>query len=149
MAARIHPLTYPNTRYDPAPLVDLSSRSERERLGPSALKAFFNIMERWGVRDEDARQLLGGVTNGPYYEMKKAPASRMLDADKLLRVSYLVGIFKALNILHAKKLADEWVQLPNTNRIFAGQSPLAFMMAGGAPAMQTVRRLLDARRGGV
>jgi hypothetical protein len=148
MAARIHPLKYPNTRYEPAPLVDLSSRTERERLGPSALKAFFNIMESWGVRDEDARQLLGGVTNGPYYEMKRAPASRVLDSDKLLRVSYLVGIFKALNILHAKKLADEWVQLPNTNRIFSGQAPLAYMIAGGAPAMQTVRRLLDARRGG-
>jgi hypothetical protein len=149
MAARAHPLKYPNTRYEPSPLVDLSSRAERERLGPSALKAFFNIMERWGVRDEDARQLLGGVTNGPYYEMKKHPAGRVLDADKLLRVSYLVGIFKALNILHSKKLADEWIQLPNTNRIFAGQAPLAFMTAGGTPAMQTVRRLLDARRGGV
>jgi hypothetical protein len=149
MAARPHPLKYPNTRYEPSPLVDLSSRAERERLGPSALKAFFNIMVRWGVRDEDARQLLGGVTNGPYYEMKKHPAGRVLDADKLLRVSYLVGIFKALNILHSKKLADEWIQLPNTNRIFAGQAPLAFMTAGGTPAMQTVRRLLDARRGGV
>src|ERR1700704_3225071 len=142
-------LSYPATRYDPSPVVDLASKAERERLSPSALKAFFNMMDRWSVRDEDARQLLGGVTNGPYYEMKKAPAGRMLEADKLLRVSYLVGIFKALNILHAKKLADDWVQLPNTNRIFAGQSPLAFMMAGGAPAMQTVRRLLDARRGGV
>jgi hypothetical protein len=149
MAARAHPLKYPNTRYEPAPLVDLSSKAERERLGPSALKAFFNIMERWGVRDEDARQLLGGVTNGPYYEMKKDPAGRVLDADKLLRVSYLVGIFKALNILHSQRLADEWVKLPNTNRIFGGMTPLAYMTSGGTPAMQTVRRLLDARRGGV
>jgi hypothetical protein len=149
MTARAHPLKYPNTRYAPAPLVDLSSKAERERLGPSALKAFFNIMERWGVRDEDARQLLGGVTNGPYYEMKKDPAGRVLDADKLLRVSYLVGIFKALNILHSQRLADEWVKLPNTNRIFGGMTPLAYMTSGGTPAMQTVRRLLDARRGGV
>lgn len=148
MAARTQPFKYPATRYEPSPLVDLSSKAERERLGPSALKAFFNIMEHWGVRDEDARQLLGGVTNGPFYEMKKAPGNRVLDADKLLRVSYLVGIFKALNILHGKKLADDWVQLPNSNRIFAGLTPVAYMIAGGTPAMQTVRRLLDARRGG-
>jgi hypothetical protein len=106
-------------------------------------------MERWRVRDEDARQLLGGVSNGPYYDMKKNPEGRVLDPDKLLRVSYLIGIFKALNILHSEPLADEWVRLPNTNRIFGGMTPLAYMMKGGVPAMQTVRRLLDARRGGM
>jgi len=142
-------LTYPATRYDPSPVVDLASKQERERLSPSALKAFFNIMDRWGVRDEDARQLLGGVTNGPYYEMKKNAQGRVLEADKLLRISYLIGIFKALNILHAQELADEWVRLPNTNLIFGGMTPLAYMIRGGVPAIQTVRRLLDARRGGV
>jgi hypothetical protein len=80
--------------------------------------------------------------------MKKDP-DRVLDADRLLRISYLIGIFKALNILHSKKLADAWVRLPNSNRIFAGQTPLAYMMKGGVPAMQMVRRLLDARRGGL
>jgi hypothetical protein len=142
-------LTYPATRYAPSAVVDLGSKEERERLSPSALKAFFNMIDRWGVRDEDARQLLGGVANGPYYELKKNPASRVLEADKLLRISYLIGIFKALNILHGPALADEWVRLPNTNRIFGGTTPLAYMMRGGVPALQTVRRLLDARRGGV
>jgi hypothetical protein len=93
--------------------------------------------------------LLGGVTNGPYYEMKKKPEVRLLDTDRLQRVSYLVGIFKALNILHGRELADEWVRLPNTNRIFNGSTPLDYMIKGGVPAMQTVRRLLDARRGGI
>lgn len=139
---------YPASRHDPSPLIDLATRSERERLSPGALRAFFNIMARWQVRDEDARALLGGMTNGPYYALKKRP-TRTLDADTLLRVSYLVGIFKALHILHDEALADEWVRLPNSNRIFNGQSPLAFMRQGGLPAMQTVRRLLDARRGGL
>jgi hypothetical protein len=142
-------LTYPATRYEPSPVIDLASKAERERLSPSALKAFFNIVDHWGVRDEDARQLLGGVTNGPYYEMKKNPKGRVLDADKLLRISYLIGIFKALNILHGQPLADQWVCLSNSNRIFVGSTPLVYMMKGGAPAMQTVRRLLDARRGGM
>lgn len=145
MAAR----SYPASRYDPSPLVDLASPAARERLSPSALKAFFRLMDRWSVRDDDARALLGGVSNGPFYAMKKHPARRVLDADRLLRVSYLVGIFKALNILHGRTLADEWVRLPNTNRIFGGSTPLAYMLKGGVTAMQTVRRLLDARRGGM
>ena len=52
-------------------------------------------------------------------------------------------------MLHKTELADEWVNLPNTNRIFSGATPLAYMIKGGIPAMQTVRRLLDARRGGM
>jgi hypothetical protein len=138
---------YPATRYRPVPLADFSIRTERERLSPAALRAFFNIMTRWQVRDEDARVLLGGVTNGPFYEMKKNP-ERVLDVDRLLRISYLVGIFKALNVLYSDALADAWMRRPNSNAIFAGQTPLAYLTTGGLPAMQVVRRLLDARRAG-
>lgn len=141
------PLKYPASRYAIAPPPDLDARAERERLSAPALKAFFNVMARWKVRDEDARRLLGGVTNGPYYEMKRKP-DRLLETDRLLRISYLIGIYKALNILHGKRLADEWVHLPNSNPIFAGDTPLVYMMRGGVPALQTVRRLLDARRAG-
>lgn len=140
--------TYPATRYEPSPLVDLSAKAERERLSPSAIKASLNIMEKWDVRDEDARALLGGISNGQFYEMKKKP-QRTLDADTLTRISYLVGIFKALNILYSEALADAWIKRPNANRIFGGQTPLAYMMKGGLPAMQIVRRLVDARRGGM
>ena len=30
---------YPATRYEPSPVIDLTSRSERERLSPSAVRA--------------------------------------------------------------------------------------------------------------
>lgn len=145
MARRLR--AYPASRHLPGQPPDLTDRNERERLSPAALKAFFNIMRRWQVRDEAARALLGGVTNGPYYQMKRAP-DRVLDADRLTRVSLIVGIFKALHLLHSEALADRWVQLPNSNRIFAGSTPLDYMMRGGLPAIETVRRLLDARRAG-
>jgi len=141
------PLQYPATRYRTEAPPDLGARVERERLSGPALKAFFNIMARWKVRDEDARGLLGGVSNGPFYEMKRRP-DRLVDRDRLTRISYLIGIFKALRILHSQSLADEWVHLPNSNPIFAGHTPMAYMIRGGLPAMQTVRRLLDARRAG-
>jgi hypothetical protein len=143
----MQPLRYPATRYRTDPPPDLAARGQRERLSGPALKAFFNLTTRWKVRDEDARALLGGVSNGPFYEMKRNP-DRVLDADRLTRISYLIGIFKALHILHSRSLADEWVHLPNTNPVFAGQAPLAYLIRGGLPAMQTVRRLLDARRAG-
>lgn len=142
-------LAYPETRYTPAQPINLASKDERVRLSRSALKAFFRLASRWNLRDEDSRQLLGGVTNGPYYEMKKHPDRRVLAPDTLLRISYLLGIFKALNVLHDRPLADEWVSLPNSNRIFGGGTPLDYMIRGGLPGMSTVRRLLDARQIGL
>ncbi|HBI68146.1 MbcA/ParS/Xre antitoxin family protein [Massilia sp. IC2-278] len=139
---------YPKSRFEPTVLVDLSSRAERERLSASALKGFFKLAAAWQLRDEDARELLGGLSASSFYDWKKNP-ERVLDADRITRISYLLGIYKALHILYGDKLADEWVHLPNTNIIFGGRTPLALMLGGGMLAMQTVRQLLDARRGGL
>ena len=141
------PSPYPMTRHDPSPLVDLSDEAERDRLSSDAARAFFNIMARWRIRDEDARRLLGGISNGAYYNLKKGKG-RVLNEDKLWRISYLVGIFKALGILYRDELADLWIRMPNKNRMFAGTAPIDYLMRGGLPAFATVRRLLDARRGG-
>ncbi|MFN8700968.1 MAG: DUF2384 domain-containing protein [Rhodospirillales bacterium] len=140
-------LSYPKSAYEPSPLINLNDQTERERLSPSAIKAFFNIMEKWAIKDSDARDLLGGVSNGVFYEMKKNP-NRVLDTDRLARISLLIGIFKSLNILYPEDLADAWVTLSNKNRLFSGGTPLSYMVQGGVAAMWTVRRLVDSRRGG-
>jgi hypothetical protein len=139
---------YPKSRFEPAVLVDLNDKVQRERLSRSALKGFFQLVNAWQVRDEDARELLGGLSSSAFYEWKKNP-DRVLEVDRITRISYLLGVYKALHILYGDKLADEWVHLPNSNPVFNGRAPLAFMLGGGLLAMQTVRRLLDARRGGL
>lgn len=126
---------------------DLSAPATRQRLSPVALRGFFRIASAWNVRDEDARGLLGGISNGSFYQLKGG-AKKRLDQDMLTRISLLIGIFSALNILYSQKLADAWIQLPNTNAMFGGKSPLIYMLRGGVPAMMHVRQLLDARRGG-
>ena len=137
---------------------DLSSRAVQEKLSPVAIRAFFRLTSHWKLRDEDARGLIGGISNGSFYQLKRGVGKasnaktldvKTLDQDKLTRVSLLVGIFKALNILYGTKLADAWVQLPNSNPIFSGETPLAYMLKGGVPSMLRVRQLLDARRGGL
>ncbi len=134
---------YPTTRYIPEPLVNFNSYDERKRLSGSSLAAFFKMMELWKVRDEDAKLLLGGVSNGPFYEMKKNPKAKVLDVDQMYRISSLLGIFKAINTLHGQGLADRWVQLPNHGPLFHGQKPLQYMIDGGPAALQDIRRLLE------
>ena len=139
---------YPKSRFEPTVPVDLNAKAERERLSKSALIGFFKLAAAWKLRDDDARELLGGLSSSAFYEWKKNP-DRVLEVDRITRISYLLGIYKALHIIYGDKLADEWISLPNTNQIFEGRTPLAYMLGGGLLAMQTVRQLLDARRGGL
>jgi uncharacterized protein (DUF2384 family) len=91
--------------------------------------------------------LLGGISSGRYYAFKKNRKGN-LGQDELTRVSLLIGIFKALNILFNEKLANQWVSRPNSNPMFHDVPPLEVLVEGGIPGMLSVRRLLDSRRGG-
>ena len=142
--------------YIPEAAADLSDAATRRRLSPAAVKGFLAVTEKWGLRDPDARALLGGMSTGSFYALKKETKGRVLDRapgraldqDTLTRISLLIGIFKALNILYTPKLADAWMTLPNSNPMFRGATPLAYIMQRGQPGMLHVRQLLDARRGG-
>jgi uncharacterized protein (DUF2384 family) len=128
-------------------LPDLTDSATRKRLSPAAIEAVLKIAEKWGLKSDDAMLLLGGISNGRYYGLKKSRKG-VLTQDELTRISLLIGIFKALNILFSEKLANQWVSRPNSNPMFKNQPPLAFLIQGGMPGMLAVRRLLDSRRGG-
>lgn len=140
-------LAVPDLGLDLRKLPNLSDAATRKRLSYAAIAAFFKIAETWDINNDDAMRLLGGVSHGRYYGLKRTRKG-VLTQDELTRVSFLIGIFKALNILFARKLADQWMSRPNSNPMFNGVSPLASLMEGGMPAMVQVRRLLDSRRGG-
>jgi uncharacterized protein (DUF2384 family) len=127
--------------------IDLWKKENRARLSPPAIKGLLRIATHWKLRDEDTRVLLGGISTGSFYGLKSR-GSKILDEDQLTRVSLVLGIFKALNILYGSKLADAWMGLPNSNPMFGGDSPLNYLKSGGIPALLRVRQLLDARRGG-
>jgi len=140
-------LQQPLARFSTQRTADLSSRDVQERLSRSAVPALFKLAHAWQLRDESTRQLLGGVSNGVFYQLKRGH-KKTLDQDKLTRISLLLGIFEVLNILYSRKLADAWVNLPNSNPMFEGEAPLRYLIRGGVPALVRVRQLLDARRGG-
>ncbi|PYX50982.1 MAG: DUF2384 domain-containing protein, partial [Acidobacteria bacterium] len=61
----------PDIGLDLRKLPDLGDASTRARLSPAAISAFLAIVEKWDLRNEDAMALLGGVSHGRYYELKK------------------------------------------------------------------------------
>jgi uncharacterized protein (DUF2384 family) len=142
---------YPDTLHGPAPKVDLGNRAERARLSASGLNAFFRIASAWGLSNTEANRLLGGLSNGKFYELKRKAESGQavttLSQDQATRVSLVLGIYKALHILFDETLADDWMQRPNAGRMFGGRSALDYAVEGGIPALFEIRRMLDARRG--
>ena len=137
----------PDLGLDLRKLPDLADAATRSRLSRPAIAAFFSIVEKWQLRNEDAMALLGGASNGRYFELKKNRKG-LLSQDELTRISLLIGIFKALNILFNSRLANQWASRPNSNPMFGDAPPLQLLTRAGVPGMIGVRRLLDSRRGG-
>ncbi|WP_323794738.1 DUF2384 domain-containing protein [Nisaea sp.] len=114
-------------------LPDLSDPAARQRLGPAALRAFYRMMQTWHISDVDADLLLVGI-----------PADgRQLSEEQMLRISYLLGIWKALRMLFSGPLAEGWIQTENKGPLYNGATPLQFIISGGLPALEQVRLRLD------
>ena len=119
---------------------------DQERSDEVALRGFFRLAQLWGLTMEEARVLLGQPSRARLYNWK-AGKVRGLPHDTLRRISYLLGIHKALQILYSDPgLADAWVRRPNA--AFGGQSALERMLAGDVGDLAAVRAHLDAARGG-
>lgn len=133
----------PGYQFDVTP--DLSQLETRERLSQSAVDGFFAIMDKWRIPVERAGDLLGGMPRSTVYKLKTAAGT--LRQDQLTRVSYILGIYKALHILLPQELADQWISRSNDDPLFGGQTPLDYILRAGIPGLDQVRSLLDAARG--
>jgi hypothetical protein len=118
-------------------------------LAPAAIRAFSNIARLWKLDTEEQIVLLGHPPRSTFFKWKKSPESAALGRDTLERISYLLGIYKALQILLPEpSAADSWVRKPNQAAIFGGKSALERMLSGNVADLYVVRKYLDAMRGG-
>ena len=115
----------------------------------AGLRAFFNIARDWHLGVEEQLVLLGAPGRSTFFKWKSAPAEARLGRDTLERLSYLLGIYKALQILLPEQAAaDAWVRKPNQAPVFGGRSALERMLGGNVGDLFAVRQYLDAMRGG-
>ena len=113
----------------------------------AGLRAFFEIKEKWQLSYEEARTLLGQTGKSTYYNWQRGQVGDVVHRmDLAARISYVLGIFKALNeIYEHPELADSWVRKPST--AFGGQSALDRMLGGQVVDLARVREYLDSVRG--
>jgi hypothetical protein len=121
---------------------------DREKASAPALRTFFRIADAWGLQAREARILLGNPPASTFFHWKKGKAGA-LGRDVLERISYILGIYKALQILFPEgELADRWIRKPNEAPLFGGRSALERMLSGNVGDLYVVRAYLDGQRGG-
>ncbi len=121
---------------------------DRKGLSGPALRTFFRIAELWELSVDDQMTLLGLTARSTFFKWKKDP-NTVLPRDILERISYIVGVYKALQILLPdEQAADEWIKRPNEAPLFAGQSVLDRMLSGQVADLFVVKQYLDTQRGG-
>lgn len=116
-------------------------------LGGPALRAFFALAERWKLRVTEQRTLLGDPPESTYFKWKKQQDGTP-SRDVIERISYLLGIWKDLQILFPDPAqADAWLRRPNDASLFGGRPALERMLSGNVADLYVVRQYLDAQRG--
>lgn len=117
------------------------------RTSEVAKRAFFRVATLWRVNADQMRVLLGSPGRSTFYNWKKGEGG-LLPRDTLERISYLLGIYKGLQVLFPDPhQADAWIQKPND--AFGGRSALERMLAGNVADLKAVRSYVDYVRGGL
>ncbi|MBX9964219.1 MAG: MbcA/ParS/Xre antitoxin family protein [Burkholderiales bacterium] len=120
-----------------------------EEMGAAGLRAFGRIAGAWGLSVDEQLRLLGDPPRSTFFAWRKAPEKAKLSRDTLERLSNILGIYQALQILLPQpEVADAWVRQPNGAPPFGGRPALERMLAGNVSDLNLVRRYLDAARGG-
>lgn len=129
------------------PIYQEYTKIESAKLQAAAFNAFFSITQRWGLSAEEEQILLGRPARSTFFKWKKERQGH-LSQDTLERISYIMGIYKALQILlPSEQAANQWPKKPNYAPLFNGKSALDKMLAGHVIDLADIRRYLDAERG--
>lgn len=128
----------------PAPAMDVRSPGA----GAAGIRVFFNIANAWKLSTAEQMAILGLRSRTTLIAWRKGTVGA-LSPDTLERLSYVFGIYKALEILlPSGDAADAWIRKPNSGPIFGGRSALERLNAGKVADLFLVRQYLDAQRGG-
>ena len=127
------------------PAAATAQAPRRKDLTGPALRTFFRVSDAWGLKEHEQMLLLGLDSRSTFQSWKRGVVAA-ISKDALERISYVLGIYKGLQIL-LPKTADEWVRKPNTAEIFGGHSALNRMISGNVADLYVVRQYIDAQRG--
>ena len=113
-----------------------------------AVKAYVRLATYWKLTNSIAGKVIS-VSPRTWARMKNGAWNGSLSQDQLMRLSAVIGLYKALHLYFGDNLADRWVNQPNEGPMFSGRKPIDVMIEGGLPTMMQTRNYVDALRGGM
>ena len=129
-------------------ILEAGTPLDAQKVSAPALRTFFRIAHAWELGNKEQMRLLGNPPKSTFYHWKQ-DKNVVLPRDTLERISYLFGVYSALQVLLPKpEAADAWIKKPNTAPLFGGRSALDRMLSGQVGDLYLVRQYLDAQRGG-
>ena len=137
----------------PALTADRFEPANRKRLSGPALRTFLAIFDLWKLGEAERRAVLGFPSRSTYQNWAKMVREHRditLDADVLMRISAVLGIHKALGVLYSNEQEGvDWLHRAHRATVFGGKPPVELITSGTQDGLMTVRRFLDAARGGL
>lgn len=107
------------------------------------LRALPKLFASWDLADEQSSALLS-VSKESWERIRSGVNDEYIADDQGQRAGALLGIHAALRTIFVGSRYNDWIQRPNSDLMFSGQSALDFMIAGGLPAIDRVREYLQA-----
>lgn len=125
----------------------------RRRLSAPGMRTFLAIADLWGLDESQRLLILGSPARSTFHKWARTAREHgefTLDVDTLTRISAVLGIHQALGVLQASERDGvAWLRTPHKATIFGGRPPIDLLTSGTQDGLLTVRRFLDAARGGV
>lgn len=142
---QVEPSAMPTKRSSPRTTPSWTKGKDEYRRNGLGVKQALSLAEHFKLSQADLARILGTSprTLRRWAALFDATGEVRLGAPTVERLSYLLGIWKALQTLVPGQ-GSQWLRNANSGPMFRGQSPLVRLVSGRVGDLQDLRRYLDA-----
>lgn len=113
--------------------------------GIRKIRSFFELVDALELSPDQARCLLGGISDRQYKHWRSAPSLRVPVASSM-RMEQLLRIWECLVLQFGEVTsAKSWLVTPNSSPVFQGQTPISILVSDeGGEGMEAISLFLGA-----
>jgi len=104
------------------------------------------VLSKWHCSEKVKSELLGFGSEALFQLMISNPNDYKFTTEQVERMTYILNIYRSLHTIFSETVqADEWINAPNTNELFGGQTAIDVMKKGKVSDMASVAEYLQSQ----